>query len=79
MSVPATIESPATEARTLIARSLDAVVVPPYYQDDYVAIWHGNNQELLSLMPACDLLLTDPPYGIGFAHGGGGGRHRSGV
>ena len=24
-------------------------------------------------LPAADALITDPPYGIGFAHGGGGG------
>ena len=36
----------------------------PIYQDAYATIYHGDNQELLAKMPACDLLLTDPPYGI---------------
>jgi DNA modification methylase len=28
-------------------------------------LWHGDCREVLPLLPACDLLLTDPPYGIG--------------
>ena len=30
-------------------------------------LWHGDCREVLPLLPACDLVLTDPPYGIGFA------------
>lgn len=30
-------------------------------------LWHGDCREVLPLLPACDLILTDPPYGIGFA------------
>ena len=36
----------------------------PYYQDDYVTILHGDCREILPSLPKCDLLLTDPPYGI---------------
>jgi DNA modification methylase len=32
-------------------------------------LWHGDCREVLPLLPACDLILTDPPYGIG-EHGG---------
>jgi site-specific DNA-methyltransferase (adenine-specific) len=39
----------------------------PYYEDDAVVIYHGDARELLPAFPAVDLLLTDPPYGIGQA------------
>ena len=28
-------------------------------------LWHGDCLEVLPLLPRCDLILTDPPYGIG--------------
>ena len=28
-------------------------------------LWHGDCREVLPLLPVCDLILTDPPYGIG--------------
>ena len=28
-------------------------------------LWHGDCREVLPLLPAHDLLCTDPPYGIG--------------
>ena len=39
----------------------------PYYQDDYATIYHGDCRELLPELPKVDLVLTDPPYGIGAA------------
>src|SRR5215831_14377377 len=36
----------------------------PYYQDDFVTIYHGDCREILPKIPAVDLVLTDPPYGI---------------
>lgn len=43
----------------------------PYYQDDAVTIYHGDCRDLRCHFPEVhlevDLLLTDPPYGIGFA------------
>lgn len=36
----------------------------PYYQDEYVTLYHGDCRELLPLMPRVDLVLTDPPYGM---------------
>lgn len=41
----------------------------PYFQDESVTIYHGDCRELLPLMPKVDLVLTDPPYGIGEAAG----------
>lgn len=37
----------------------------PYYQDNFCTIFHGNCREILPGLPKVDLVLTDPPYGIG--------------
>lgn len=37
----------------------------PYYEDDAVTIYHGDCREILPTLPPVDLVLTDPPYGIG--------------
>jgi len=42
----------------------------PYFQDDAVTIYHGDCREIVPTLGRFDLLLTDPPYGIGFCHGG---------
>lgn len=34
-------------------------------------LWHGDCREVLPLLPKCDLILTDPPYGIGASAGTG--------
>lgn len=40
----------------------------PYYDDGKgIVIYHGDCREILPLLPKVDLVLTDPPYGIGFA------------
>jgi DNA modification methylase len=39
----------------------------PYYQEDGITIYHGDCREVLSGIGQIDLLLTDPPYGIGAA------------
>ena len=38
----------------------------PYYDEDGITIYHGDCRELLPTLKA-DLLLTDPPYGIGIS------------
>jgi DNA modification methylase len=40
----------------------------PYYQDEHVTLYYGDCRELLPLMPKVDLVLTDPPYGIGISN-----------
>jgi len=39
----------------------------PYYQDSAVTIYHGDCREIVPTLGRFDLLLTDPPYGTGFA------------
>jgi len=65
-SAPIVTERSETLAPDAGSHSLNRLVVP-FYADDYCTIYHGDNQELLALMPTCDLMLTDPPYGNGYA------------
>ena len=37
----------------------------PYYEEDGITIYHGDCREVLPILPKVDLVLTDPPYGIG--------------
>lgn len=39
----------------------------PYYSHAGITIYHGDCREILPTLPKVDLVLTDPPYGIGEA------------
>ncbi len=43
----------------------------PFYDEDGITIYHGDCREILPHLPIADLLLTDPPYGIGDRMQGG--------
>lgn len=47
---------------------ITAIGIPPYYQDDCVAIFHGDSKEILPRIPPAvvDVAITDPPYGISY-------------
>lgn len=38
----------------------------PYYEHVGIQIYHGDCREVLPALPKCDLLLTDPPYGMSY-------------
>ena len=46
----------------------------PYYTEPGIEIYHGNCREVLPGLGKVDLVLTDPPYGIGEAAGKNKGR-----
>ena len=60
-----------------IAKILNTAGVRPYYSDDSCLIIHGDCREILPLLEpnSIDLVLTDPPYGLGDKWAGGGGEH----
>lgn len=45
----------------------------PYYQDDYVTLYHGDALEIAPSLGLNFAVVTDPPYGIGYQHSGGEG------
>ena len=45
----------------------------PYYNQDGITIYCADNRDVLPTLGRFDLLLTDPPYGIGRDNGMGGG------
>ena len=55
------------DAAAMSAPSAGSTTVPfaPYYQDEAVTIYNADCRKVLPFLERFDLLLTDPPYGIG--------------
>ena len=45
----------------------------PYYDDGQCVIYHGDCREILPTLTPVEMILTDPPYGLGDLWEGGGG------
>jgi len=55
-----------TPPREALAGTPCSVSLPvPFYDRDGITIYHGDCKELVPRLGRFDLLLTDPPYGIG--------------
>lgn len=42
------------------------------YLDGRITLHHGDALEIMPTLPRADVLVSDPPYGIGYQHSGGG-------
>ena len=62
-----------SQQRTISQKPWPPDGVDPYYCDDSVCIIHGDCREIVPELGRFDLLLTDPPYGIGHVWKGGSG------
>lgn len=41
-------------------------MIKPYYEERGITIYHADCREVLPTLEKVDLVLTDPPYGVGF-------------
>ena len=44
-------------------------MINPYYEENGITIYHGDCREILPMIDA-DVMITDPPYGLGFNYTG---------
>jgi len=45
-------------------------MLKPYYDHNGITIYHGDCREILPQLEPVDLVLTDPPYGVGYRKAG---------
>lgn len=50
----------------------------PYYEDEWVTLYHGDCLEVLPNLAGVDLIITSPPYNLGVTTGGGFGHYKEG-
>lgn len=50
---------------------MGGVSLTPYYEHGGVSIYHGDCCRVVPMLARFDLMLTDPPYGIGASSGTG--------
>ena len=65
-SAPMTPDCQPAAARAGL-HSVERLVIQPFYDEGGITIYCGDNRRILPMLEPQDLLLTDPPYGIGFA------------
>ena len=46
-------------------------MIEPYYDQDGITIYNADCLEVLPLIAPLDLIITDPPYGVGYDYGDG--------
>lgn len=47
---------------------IEQVGVTPYYAHGDILIWNSDCRDILPHLPKVDLVLTDPPYGVGIGY-----------
>jgi|DEB0MinimDraft_6_1074348.scaffolds.fasta_scaffold91511_2 hypothetical protein len=59
------MESPDNIDSTAGSGLVSTDLFSPYFSDSSVTIYHGDSRHIVPTLGGFDLLLTDPPYGIG--------------
>lgn len=62
---PKTVECTESADGCSLPASPCSLLPEPFYADEWVTIYHGDSREIMPHLKPFDLLLTDPPYGIG--------------
>lgn len=70
--MPAELQLPNPETTTpagigSVHRLVGASLLRPYYDHDGITIYHADCRVIMPHLAPVDLLLTDPPYGAGYA------------
>lgn len=66
---PTAPPSPQTAAGQSLGAMPCSWLPVPFYRDEYVTIYHADCRQILPMLGRFDLLMADPPYGIGEAKG----------
>lgn len=51
-------------SRPLIGCAVRSPAITPFYDEDGITLYNADCAQILPFLEPCDLLLTDPPYGI---------------